>query len=72
MVRNHIEGNPFRHPLFEGVDPGALYEVLCEIHDHPGLEQVYKALYVNVGNRLELFDEESEDFADTVSADAVN
>jgi hypothetical protein len=64
QLRNHIDGNPFKHPLFEGVDTGEFYTTLCDIHDYPGLETFDKGLYANVGNFLELFDERGEEFMD--------
>jgi hypothetical protein len=62
QIRNHIEGNPFAHPLFTGVELGDFYAVLMDIHDHPGLETFDKGLYSNVGNLLELFDEQGPDY----------
>jgi hypothetical protein len=64
QVKNHIDGNPFQHPLFEGVDADALYATFCDMYDRPGIEAYNKGLYVNIGNWLELLDERGEDFVD--------
>jgi hypothetical protein len=66
MVVNHIEGNPFDHPLFGGVDATAFYEVLCRIHDESQRKQCNRGLVANVGNLLELFDQNSDFFVDVL------
>jgi hypothetical protein len=55
QVKNHIDGNPFQHSLFEGMN--AFYATFCELHDHPRIEAYNTYLYVSIVNWLELLDE---------------